>query len=454
MTGKKETIYAGIFSLSSKIIAYFLLLVIANLYIKESLGQVMFILSAFNLILIITVLGVPDTIIPWITKKKDTKSIYHSLMLFSILTTTITIIAFHNQKWAYPIFFMFPFILTTRFSQAYLHTKFKYHYSMFLGIIYTLTVLLLAILLKNLNALGLTIAYASGYLIESLIQVYLTREYIKEILKDPLSNLRIKLSTFQSYFKKGIATTLLTLSFAILGRIDSFILGTISTYENVASYNIASPITNVITLIPISIGLFLLKRTSEQENKKLLKKTIRISFSAALITAIILIIFTNIILKILFPLYMNITPYIAILAIGIVSYSAYYLISIYLIGKLKPERALLAISLSAILNIILDLILIPRFGLYGICIATTISHLTALSILLFQNKIGKKFLLIYPMLAIIPITYFAGDYKIVVLPISLVLLYLTRFIKKEDFNIIKDTINEIRNKHKTTIHKL
>tara|TARA_Y100000310_G_C20687151_1_gene819796 strand:- start:1119 stop:2471 length:1353 start_codon:yes stop_codon:yes gene_type:complete len=443
MKGKKETVYSMGFSLLSKGVTYFLLLVLANFFLVEAYGKATFALNIFYLSSILTLASGSEILIPWIMKKKDVRSVFYFMLILGIIINIIGVIVTWNHKWAMPLAFLVPMLVFGNIARSFLQAKYKYHLANLLGLVYVIITLIVVILLRNYGALGIILGYSIAYFTITLLYINLVKSDIKNLLR----KVQIKKSSIKAYLKKAMITATVALSFSFLAWIDSTILGWLSTFENVAIYNIASPIANAISLIPTSIGFFLLSRTSDSLSNRTKKvfffKTIRICFTFSLLGAIVITSSSFLIIKYLFQQYIGSEPFIAILILGMIFYSIYHLIYTYTLGYLHPEKAFTPIIFAAIVNVVLDIILIPHFGLYGICFATLIAHFIAFTWLAIRIKILRRFMGIYLLILFIPLAYFLQIYGLILVPIALALAFFFRVIKMEDLFTIYNTIKDI-----------
>ncbi len=439
--GKKETIYSFILSMSSKLVTYFLLLVFANLFVLESYGKASFVLSVFKIILLLAAIGLPYVFVPWHINKKDSTSVFYFLLIITLIVTVIGSIYSIKYIWVLPLVLTLPFILLSNIGQAFLRIKHKYHIIQAINLAFTLLVLFGVYFLRTQEEAGIIIAHTIAYLSISLFSISLTFKDIKHLAKP----FKFNIEPIKTYFKKGLITAALYMSFYFLNWVDSTILGFLSTFENVARYNVAGPVSNVITAIPLALSMFLLTRSSEIKSEEtsigILKRAMRISFSFSLISAMLISSLIYLLVEIFFPKYMGIEIYIIILLIGILFYTIYSLYYTYLMGKLSPEKALLPIGGAALINIILDIILIPKYGLYGITIATTFSHFFALTLLSWKMGFRKDLIsTLFITLIFIPLSYYLGLCGLLLIPFALISLHLTKILKIKDIRIVLDTI--------------
>ncbi|MBU1245479.1 MAG: hypothetical protein KJ791_04875, partial [Nanoarchaeota archaeon] len=176
MKGGRETAYTMVFSVLSKVATYFLLLIFANLFLKEVYGRVAFVMSIFNLILIFVLMGVPYILVPWIINKKDSRSVFYFLMLISFVCVVLGIIFSWNHKWVMPLVFLFPFVLIRGFSMAFLNVKYKYHFVSFMELVYAFLSLVFIYSLRNFDKSGIVFGYTIALFLQSVILFFLARK--------------------------------------------------------------------------------------------------------------------------------------------------------------------------------------------------------------------------------------------------------------------------------------
>ncbi|MBU3940394.1 MAG: polysaccharide biosynthesis C-terminal domain-containing protein [Nanoarchaeota archaeon] len=443
MEDGKGVAYSMVLLATSKVVTYFLLLILANLFLKEVYGRAAFVMNIFTLVLFFSLVGVPYALVPWIVKKRDINSVFHFLMLVSIFCVIAGIIITWQHKWVMPLVFLFPILLVRGFSGAYLYSKYKQHLVVMADLIYIFFAFILIYLFRHFSKGGIIMGYAIAALIPSMILIFLTRKDLA-----PLFNkFKINFYIVRNYIGNAIITSLIYISFAFLDLLDSTIIGILSTFENVAMYNVAGPISNVISLIPVTFGLFLLAKSSEiidrKHSRMILSKMMRVSFSLSFLSAIAVVSLSYWIVSIFFPKYIGIEPFIAILISGVVLYSAYNMICSYLLGRLMPRKALFAIGFAAILNIILDVLLVPKFGLWGVSIATFIAHLVAFTILVKKMGLFKSFYKIYLLILFIPLALYMEVYGLLLIVLLVPLLIFAGLLKKEDIYFARDIVKDI-----------
>ena len=443
--GKKETVHVFLLNLLSKVFTYLMLLVLGNYYLLNDYGQASFVRSVFYVILFFSTIGVPGMLTPWIIKKKDVNSIFyfHSIITLIVFAGGL-FISFYKYLWILPIVISLPFMFFRQFGYAYLRSRYKYNLTQLSDTTLAFVTALFVFLLHNHGKTGIILAYSMGFMVSSLFVIYLEHNNLAKLLQ----KFRLDFINILSFLRKGIIVSLLSLSFSFLSWIDSIVLGWLSTFDNVAKYNIAGPISNVISLVSIPISLFILTRSAHLNDKlislKVLNRSLRISFSLSLLFAIALNSLLFVLIKIFFPKYIGVEIYIMVLSIGIVLFALYGVCHNYLTGKFQPELSLLPVGLGALVNFILDLCLIPSFGLMGIVVATLIAHLVSFTFMFIRLKILKKYLSVLLLVGLIPLSYYLRVVGLFIIgPLAIVLLYLFGYLRKSDIEVIKKTIVSI-----------
>jgi O-antigen/teichoic acid export membrane protein len=446
LLGKKEAVYSFVWNLLSKFLSYLLLLVLGNYYLQAEFGRASFVISIYNITFAIAFLGTSTIFTAWYIKKKDCKSIFYFLSLLTLAAMIIWIAVSLNHLWMLPFALILPLNFLNTVSASILNSKYRYDIVQSNSVLFIAIILAGTILMAQFGKAGIIAAYSAGYLISSLRLIYLSRKELKMLL----GKFEIDFASVKEYFLPAVAVTLIGLAFSFLGWLDSTVLGLISTFENVAAYSIAGPVSNILTLIPISLAGFLLARTAGSKNKEIsknvLNRVVRVSYTLSIIGAITLAALLGLIYQIFFPNYIGNEIYTMILSIGILLYGIYYLIFTYTIGELNPGKGLVPIGLAALTNLVLDLLLIPKFGLYGIAIATSLAHFIAFTLLLSKTGMLKENLkLLIPMI-LVPIAFYLSYFGLILAVMCLPLLIFLKILQKEDFRVIIKTISALTNK--------
>lgn len=442
-SGKEQSIYAFFWGSASKIFSYILVLILGNIYLVEEYGNASYFLAVFNVIMTIALFGVPDSIIPWIIKKKDYRSVISFLYFFGFITFIVLLIISFKAPLMLPLSFMVLVILLLNLIFSFMRVNEDYGNVGMLKSILVLFVIIFAICLRNYGSFGILLSYLIGNMIILLISLF----YIKNNLNELKPKSKINWNFVREYLVSGIAVSIIIISFSFLGWIDSIILGLMSNMTEVGRYSISSSFSNLITLIPLTLSVFLITRGSGIVSKRLAqevqKRVIMISYSLSLILSIALAIICPILIKIFFPKYIGIENYIIILLMGIVFYSIYFIIYSFFISRLEVKKVITPIVLAAIVNIILDISLIPSLGVTGICLATVISHLIPLIWLSYKIKFMKNTIIMILLTFFIPASNLMGYYGVILVIIAPILLILLKIVNLKDLEIIIKSLKKV-----------
>lgn len=199
---------------------------------------------------------------------------------------------------------------------------------------------------------------------------------------------------FKDSLKYGSKVYLADLSSFLHIRIDIFLINIFINPLAVGLYSVSAAMTQKLWLITNSIATVLFPRVSSETDKKRLKEftplVCRTTLFITLLAAIFLILISHWLIVLLFSRAYSgsILPF-NILLIGTIAISGWNILANDLMGRGKPQiYARLSIG-SVILNILLNVFLIPRFGIIGAAWSTTISYtILCFSAVIIYSKIS------------------------------------------------------------------
>ena len=249
----------------------------------------------------------------------------------------------------------------------------------------------------------------------------------------------------------------------VLPYLDSFLIGYFNGATDVGIYNAAVPIAELLMLTPFLFArLFfpLITREYSQKNfeviKELSKQVEKWILILNLPLFILILLFPGAFINILFGSeYILAENSLRFLAIGFLFFTLSVVLS-YLITMIgKSKTILINIIIVSILNLILNILLIPRYGISGAAFATMISHIILASIYFFQVKyyisitplrrkmFGIIISAIIPTLVLLYIRQFITiNLTTIIIQVSfflliyLFLIFITRSLDKNDIMIL------------------
>lgn len=167
---------------------------------------------------------------------------------------------------------------------------------------------------------------------------------------------------------------------------DRYFLSRMASLEEVGIYSVGARISSMIILFSTSFqmawGPFALSIQHEDDAKDRYSRGLMLYLCAALAGATGIVVFARPILVLLTqPKYYEAGRVIAPLVLSTVAYGAFQIANIGLIITRRIALSSVAIAAGAVLNVGLNFLLIPRFGMMGAAIATLISYLAAFALL-------------------------------------------------------------------------
>jgi len=177
-------------------------------------------------------------------------------------------------------------------------------------------------------------------------------------------------------------------------RFDIFIVNWFLGVENVGYYALAVLISELIWYIPDSIGTVLYPKTASSTIEEANLFTPRVCRNSIFLTSLAacgLFALSGVLIPAIFgkAFLLSVKP-LQVLLPGIVLLSLWKVLAADLIGRGMPEYYSYAAAASLISTVFLDFILIPRMGIIGAALASTISYSLAgfLTVFWFLKKSG------------------------------------------------------------------
>jgi O-antigen/teichoic acid export membrane protein len=213
-------------------------------------------------------------------------------------------------------------------------------------------------------------------------------------LKDKNEELEVNYNeeTIKDIIKYSIPIAISTVSIYLLSSIDIFVIKYYEGSTNVAFYSVA---VKVITVIGVAINAISLSVATEiaynftnknfDELRKILKKSGQIIFYFSLISSLFLFLFCQPILCVFGNQYLASSTAFIILLAGNLIMSISGNTYIYLLMTNKGMIMVKLLLLSVLINLSLNLILIPRFGIEGAAIAS-------ITAIIFWNFLGAFYI--------------------------------------------------------------
>jgi len=495
----KSSFFVFIALILSKILAYSYRILVARSFGPEVYGLFTLAVMISGWFIVFSSLGLNQGLLRYISlyrgKKEINKirfifKISSKIVLFSTLLSAIilfflaqfiSINLFHNPGLIIFLKLFSIIIPLFAFSNIFLSILRAYEkitwYSFILNILYNSLklIILLILIFLGIKTNAVIFSYLLGILIMLIVSYLVCKYKISEIFgKDNLPK-EIRKNIAKEFFSYSWPVLFFGFFGGILPWIDSFVIGYFKGASDVGFYNAAIPL---VFLLGISQELFvplffpLITREYAKKNFKLVKElTKQIGkwiFLLNLPLLIMIILFPGALINIFFGSeYLFAANALRILVIG-AFFANITVLSVNLISMVGKTKVILINTLiTCVFNTILNIFLVPKYGIDGAAFSTTISWIFFGIIFVFQaNHYTSIIPLRRKMLRILIISFiptflliFTKQFiRINLISIILLgvffylsyflLIFLTKCLDKNDFIVLKSIWKKIFIKNK------
>jgi O-antigen/teichoic acid export membrane protein len=166
-------------------------------------------------------------------------------------------------------------------------------------------------------------------------------------------------------------------------RLDLFLVAFFRTTTEVGLYALAATLAQMLWLVSNAMATVLFPRVasnSEPEGVALDRTAFysRFSLGSALVLGVVLAVIAEPLMRVVYgPAYVDASVPIWLLLPGIVVFAPVNVLAAHLAGSGRPEINLAVSGASLVVTVVLDLVLIPPFGMAGAAIATSVAYTAA-----------------------------------------------------------------------------
>lgn len=176
------------------------------------------------------------------------------------------------------------------------------------------------------------------------------------------------------------------LAYWVIDFSDRYFLTKLSTLEQVGIYSVGARISSIIILFVTSFQMawapVALSFQHRPDAKERYSRGLFFFLVAAFTAATAIVVFARPILVVLTqPKYYGAEKVVALLVLATVAFGAFLIINIGLILTKKTSLTSAAIAAGAVINLVLNYLLIPRFEMIGAAVATLVSYSVAVALL-------------------------------------------------------------------------
>lgn len=456
------------------ILAFLYIIYTARYLGAEGFGILSFALSFTSLFAIIADLGLNTLIVREIARDKSSASKYlgntlSMKILLSIITIflvdlTINILGYPLQTIEI-VYLIVLYVIFSSFSQTFYsifqaYEKMEYQA---IGEILNNILMLAGVLLVIYYKLSV-LSFGFIYLITSLIILGYCIIFcaLKFIL--PKLELKIKWTFWKATLKEALPFGMTGIFTTIYISIDSVMLSFIQGNDAVGLYNAAYKIIALLSFIPFVINLAVYPSMSRFHltSPKTLKRIVWKYFDLMIILGIPILIGTSILAPEIILLIFGKGYEGSIIALQVLIWTTLFVFAnspfVQLFQSINKQFTVTKIiGLGTLLNVILNIILIPKFSLVGAGIATALAELTFTILLIISTykmgygiKIRELGIFLFKVITsglimgifILLLKSITNLFLLILVATILyfVVLYIIKGIKEEDIKILKEII--------------
>jgi O-antigen/teichoic acid export membrane protein len=182
----------------------------------------------------------------------------------------------------------------------------------------------------------------------------------------------------------------------LLLRVDTFILEHIRGIAEVGTYSIATGLAEMVLLIPSALGTVLFARLpaatrAEREavTPVMVRRTLLVS---GVLCAILAVASSNILAVVAGPRFVSAGPAMRLLLPGVLAMSMNYVLYNFFASTERIATAVGCFLLGVVMNVLLNLYLVPRYGQNGAAIASSVSYISTTALLLHHaaRSLGQR----------------------------------------------------------------
>jgi O-antigen/teichoic acid export membrane protein len=251
-------------------------------------------------------------------------------------------------------------------------------------------VLIFAIVFLDILHLGLggvALAYLASSFALAILGLAIFLRIYPHVLK---GKARITKQLILKLLKFSLPIFLSGLGIFVLTYTDTIMIAIFRSMEEVGFYQAAQPAARALWYLPMAVTVVLFPMISElwvRREEQLLSQTlffvIKFSFVLIVLPALVLMTFPEIFLRLFFgPAYLPGSLALQILAGAMVVNALYAILSYTMAGIGKPVVTTKVVAIMASLNVIMNLLLIPAYGVGGAAAATFASQFIGLLLML------------------------------------------------------------------------
>ena len=299
-------------------------------------------------------------------------------IIFFIILSVLALnfpIFFRNIPRSYLLLYLvsLPFLFWSNFFQGILIGEQKFRkFNIFIVIAQTINLVgvILLLLVFKLDVFYVVIWYVLVNIINALLPM--GSVFIRNGL-----HLRLNLEVLKQALSYGVRIFLTGIFSLLILRIDLYMVNFFKGMAESGLYSLASTFGDVFFILPFSIVTVMFPKINAEDKskKESVAKYSRISFFSVLILAIGTLLFIKLFIGLLYgqEFLPSVQPILLLLP-GLIFLSTATVLSQYFLSTKYPFKLTICWFLATILNIILNFIYIPQYGMIAAALSSTITY--------------------------------------------------------------------------------
>ena len=275
-----------------------------------------------------------------------------------------------------------------------------------------------------------------GYLIGGIIVAL----FINIFHNIKISDESFNKATFLQFFMFSWPFIFHGISGNLLGNADRFIIEKYLTINDVGLYTFAYSFGSMIIFAYVGVSVYMEPQLYKSENLNSFNSKISsfllYAFSMGLITLFVINVCTDFILPHFYKNYNQVLHYIPLIGLSYILYPFYLSSNYRLIYTQQTKKIAVLSIISSVINILLNFILIPKFGIYAAVLVTLYSYMIQAILFTYISNNKITFEIIQILIAIIVINF--GVYfnfnNYMVLFLLAIAIYSTFYFNKYNYD--------------------
>ena len=252
-------------------------------------------------------------------------------------------------------------------------------------------------ILQLAGVLVLVVLFAfqlTGALVAQVVAYYLVACYaMLWLMGQSRDNGGFRFDVARRLTSVGLVYAIALFSLALNYRIDIILLRRYSTLSQIGQYTIGVGLAEQLWQIPAAIGVLMFVKSSRRGNNDIefVARVLRLNLLVALGLSGLLFVFSQYLVPFVYgPDYLESVGVVRTIIPGVFIFIIFKILYSDLAGRGKPQVALFVMIPSVLLNVILNIILIPTHGAQGAALASSISYVfgAVLFLICYKNSVG------------------------------------------------------------------